>query len=131
MKGQAAGRRVRCLLTSANSYYVLSRRILEKSEKTCGFPATTLFPPPLAASTQKAALWHSNCPTCARRAFLLRLCPSSSKYLQQKGNNMGAMKLIGVGFLGLLFILPAQADTIYNVNGTGTITGNDNCNGPC
>lgn len=33
--------------------------------------------------------------------------------------------------LALLFALPCHADTIYDVNATATITGNDVCNGVC
>ena len=33
--------------------------------------------------------------------------------------------------LALLFALPAHADTIYDVNATATITGNNVCGGPC
>jgi hypothetical protein len=36
------------------------------------------------------------------------------------------------GILGLLLLaVPAHADTVYNVTGTATVTGNDVCSGPC
>jgi len=42
------------------------------------------------------------------------------------------MKLILGMLLGaILFALPARADTIYDINATATITGNDACGGPC
>ena len=42
------------------------------------------------------------------------------------------MKLIwGLLFGAMLFALPARADTIYDVNATATITGNDVCGGVC